>query len=104
MGRAILAYTDRVVCEDVDDGKLGKRGQTDRRTRVIAKDEECRSARPKNTVIGKPVENATHGVLAYAEEQVAPTAILRVKIPAVLYVVERRPMEVGAAGDDERHR
>ena len=43
-------------------------------------------------------------MLAYAEEQVAPTSILGVEIPAVLYVVERRPMEVGAAGDDERHR
>src|SRR6476619_1225670 len=104
MGRAIFAHTDRVVREDVDHRKPGKRGQTDRRTSVIAEDQKCRSTWPEDTVVAKAVEDAAHGMLAYAEEQVAPTSILCIEVPAVFYVVERRPMEVGAAGDDERHR
>ena len=36
--------------------------------------------------------------------QVAATTILRIEVPAIFYVVERRTMQVGAAGDDERHR
>ena len=104
MRGAILANTDRVVRENVDDRKPRKRGQTDRRTPVIAKDEERRSARPEDSIVGKSVENAAHGMLAYAKVKVATIAILCIEIPAILYVVERRPMQVGAARDDQRHR
>jgi hypothetical protein len=39
---------------------------------------------PEDTIVARPLR-MPHGMLAYAEEQVAATTILRIEVPAVFY-------------------
>jgi hypothetical protein len=71
VGRAVLAETDRVVCENVGDRQLHYGSQPHRRPKVVGEDQERRHEGAHAAVQREPVGDPSHGVLADAEVQVA---------------------------------
>ena len=104
MRRAVLADTNRVVCENVKVRKLGQGRQTNRSPAVICKYGECCARRAKQPVVRYAVEDRAHAMLAYPEANVAPAGIVAAKIPAVLNVIHRRSVQISAAAHKQRHR
>src|SRR2546421_11582738 len=79
MCRPILADSDGIVRENVDDRKLHQSAQTNRRAHVVAEDQEARS---ECTYLGKrhSVGYRPHGMLADAEVQIAAAIARSFKI------------------------
>ena len=57
----------------------------------------------ENSVIGDPVHDTGHPVFTDTEADVPAGVVARVEVPAVLDVVERGAMQIGAAANDQRH-
>ena len=55
-------------------------------------------------MIRDAVENRAHPMLANTESDVAPARIVPREIAAVLDVVHRRSVQIGAAAHEQRHR
>ena len=80
VGRAVLPDADRVVRVDVDHRQPGERGEPHRRPGIVGEDEEGRDRGPEEAVVGDPVRDRGHPVLADAEADVAPGPVRRVEI------------------------
>ena len=74
--RAILAQTDAVVGEDVDDTQAAERRQADRPAHVVAKDQEGRAVGNDAAVKRHAVEDAAHAMLAHAEVDVRAAKVV----------------------------
>ena len=103
MGRAVFSNAHRVVGENVNGREMRQCGKADGWAAVIAEDEEGRTAGTEDAVVGDAVHDAAHGVFADAEVEVAAGVVGAVKVTAVLDVVQRGAVQVGAAAGDERH-
>src|ERR1044071_10446994 len=79
MRRPIFTHADGVMREYINDGNLHDRRQTHGWTRIIAEDEEARAERT-DFANGQAVQDGTHGVLADAEMEIAPTIIVGFKV------------------------
>ena len=109
----------RVVGEDEDRRQVAQRRQPHRRTHVVAEDEKGGAEGAQPAVVGEPVGDGAHGVLAHAVEDVAAggapvlaDGALSIRgcvgrafevAPALERGVGRR-VQVGAAADKLRER
>ena len=101
--RPVLAEADRVVRPRPDDGQLHQRREPDRRTHVVAEDQERRAVRLDAAAVGgDAVDDRAHRVLADPERDVAPDPAAREE-PAADELGVRRLDEVGGAADHRRH-
>ena len=103
VGRAVFSNAHGVVGENVNGREMRQRGEADRWTAVIAENEESRTAGAEDAVVGHAIHDAAHGVFADAEVEIAPCVVGAVEVAAVLDVVQRGAVQVGAAAGDERH-
>ena len=103
VGRAVFSNAHGVVGENVNGREMRQCGKADGWAAVIAEDEEGRTAGTEDAVVGDAVHDAAHGVFADAEVEVASGVVGAVKVTAVLDVVQRGAVQVGAAAGDERH-
>ena len=102
MGWAVLADADGVVRVEINDRQLRERGKAHRRTRVIGENEERRARGPEDPIIGDAIVDGRHAVLTNAVAEVAAGAVGAVKILVGRDIVQRRAVEVGAAGNQQR--
>src|ERR1700726_3084334 len=104
MGRSVFANTNRIVGKNVNVRKLGKRGQTNRCPTVIGEDQKRRTRRPEDSMIRNSIHDRAHAVFPNTEMDVATGWSVTGEIPAILDVIQRRAVEIGAAADEKRHR
>src|SRR6202795_3571808 len=83
VSRPIFADPDRVVREDIDDGDFHERREPDRRTHIVAEDQEARAKGP-NLGQCHAVENRAHRVLTNAKVQIAPAVVRGSKVAGSL--------------------
>ena len=103
MSWSILADPNRIVRENINRWQMRKRGDADRGASIIAEDEEGGPAGAEDAIVSHAVHDAAHGMFANAEVKVASSAVLAVEVPAVLNVVERGSVEIGATACHEGH-
>ena len=102
VGRSVLAQTHRVVRPDIDDVDPGQRGEAHGSAHVVAELEERRHVRDEPAVVGDPVADAAHRVLADAEAEVA-TGLVGGEVGAALDVGQVALREVRRAAEQLRH-
>ena len=102
VGGSVLAEPDRVVGPDVDDGQAGQRREPDRSAHVIAECQEGGDVRVEAPVVGKPVRDPAHRMLADAEPEVA-TGRLGAEVVGALDVGQVRFGQVRRATEQLRH-
>src|SRR5689334_11785278 len=102
--RSIFADSNGVVSKDVNHRQFHNGTQANRRTRVIAEDEELRAERTQLRS-REAVEYRVHRVLADAEMQVASTIVLGAEVAGAVECKTRlrRGREVGRSADEPRH-
>ncbi len=104
MRRAVFAYADRVMSENVKIRQLRKRAKPNGTTAIIGKHRERGARRTKQSVIRDAVEDRAHTVLPNPEPNVAAAEIVAIKIAAVLDVIHCRSVQIGAAAHEQWHR
>ena len=104
VSRSIFSHSNRVVSQDVGHRKLRKPGDPDRRTKVVCKDAEGRSAYTEEAVVSNTVTDSAHSVLANAKPDIAARWITSSKIPLFFEIILSRPKEIGRTSDHRRHR
>ena len=75
MGRAVLAEPHGVVGPDVDHLQPAQRCEPDRAAHVVAERQERPDVRDEPAVVGDPVGDPAHRMLADAEPEVAPGVV-----------------------------
>ena len=102
MSRTILANADRIVRKDIDHRQFGEASETNRRPTIVGKDQKSGTGRLENAMVGNPVHNGTHPVLANPESDIATGPVLGIEVFVALNVVQSRSVQIGAAADHER--
>src|SRR5215467_6456166 len=100
--RAVFAYADRVVSEDVGRRQVHQRREAQRRTQKVREDHEARTV-SSNFRKSHAVEARSHNVFAYAEVEIAAAVTALLKIAAVGDAGLGRRSEVRRAADEPRH-
>src|SRR5580700_10262260 len=83
MCRAILADSNRVMSEDMNDRQLHQRAETNSATRIVTKDEEPRSIGP-HLDEAHPVQDGRHRVFADSKVEIASLVAAGLKITGAL--------------------
>ena len=81
--------------KDEDAVQLRQRSEADGRAHVVGEEQERRAVRQEEAVVGEPVHDRAHPMLANAEMDVAAGVILGLHVAAVLHVGERGGVEIG---------
>ena len=84
------------------DGQPGECGETDGRSHVVGENGKSGPGGSEDAIVAESVYDGTHGVLADAEQEVAPGMIFAGKVTLLLEVVLGGAMEVGRTADKKR--
>src|SRR4029453_7614043 len=104
MRRAVLADTDGVVGEDVDDRQLHQRREPQGAALEVGEDQEPRLIGP-DLAERQPVRDCASGVFAYAEVQVPTRPVVWLEVTGTLEGETRLVgwREIGGTADQPGH-
>jgi len=103
VGRAVLTDSDAVMRPDVEVVQVGEGGQANGGAHVVGERRECRSAAEENAVVGNPVDDGPHRVLADAETNIPAAVVVCGEVAESIQVVLGGSMEIRTAADHGRH-
>src|ERR1700722_17964281 len=88
MRGTVLAHPDRIVRKKIDYRQFREGGETNRRPAIVGKGKKSGAGRFKNAMVGNPVHNGAHPMLANPESDIATTPVFRIEVFVAVYVVQ----------------